>query len=158
ANFTNPLVTIVLNNGGGTFPTPTAIPVAGNPFWLVVADFNREGRVDLIKSNNANNNNSVTAMIGNGDGTFLLAQPPFSVGSGPKGMAVGDFNGDGLPDLVVVNSSSTPGSESVLINSSMTHLVLSAPSAVDSGVPFDITVTAKDTILNIVKTDYTVTV
>src|SRR5260370_40125971 len=97
ANFTNNPVPIVLNNGGGTFQTPTVIPVAGNPFWLVAADFNRDGRVDLIKSNNANG--TVTAMIGNGDGTFLLAQPPFNVGTGPKGMAVSSFAGAGRPPL-----------------------------------------------------------
>src|SRR5439155_11798492 len=39
-----------------------------------------------------------------------------------------------------------------------THLVMSAPSGANSGVPFDITVTARDTISNIVKTDYTGTV
>src|SRR6266849_3793531 len=155
ANFTNNTITIVLNNGGGSFQTPTVMAVQANPFWLVAADFNRDGRVDLIKSNNANN--SITPMIGNGDGTFALT-PTFNVGTAPKGMAVGDFNSDGLPDLVVANSSS-PGTESVLLNNSIgvTHFDVSAPSSASSGTPFDITVTAVD-ISNNIKPGYRGTV
>jgi hypothetical protein len=141
ANFTNNTITIVLNDGGGTFETPTVMPVLGNPFWLVAADFNRDGRVDLIKSNNANN--SITPLIGNGDGTFVLT-PSFNVGTAPKGMAVGDFNSDGRPDLVVVNSSS-PGTVSTLMNSSLgIHFNFSAPSGASAGVSFSVTVTAAD--------------
>jgi uncharacterized protein YfaP (DUF2135 family) len=42
-------------------------------------------------------------MLGNGDGSF---QPPLAFGAGgnPTSVAVGDFNGDGKPDLAVANS------------------------------------------------------
>jgi hypothetical protein len=150
ANFTNNTITVVLSNGGGTFQTPMVIPVLGNPFSLVAADFNRDGRVDLIKSNNANN--SITPMIGNGNGTFVLT-PTFNVGTSPEGMAVGDFNNDGRPDLVVVNST-TPGSESVLLNTSLgIHFNVSAPSGASTGASFPVTVTAAD-ISNATVTGY----
>src|SRR5205823_10073180 len=41
ANFVNGSITIVLHDGGGTFHTPSVMTVAGNPFSLVAADFNR---------------------------------------------------------------------------------------------------------------------
>src|SRR5207302_2431101 len=54
--------------------------------------------------------NTVGVLLGNGDGTFG-PQQTFAVGHGPRSVAVADVNGDGKPDLVVVNqgNSSTPG-------------------------------------------------
>src|SRR5207302_1290747 len=61
--------------------------------------------------------NNVSVLLGNGDGTFQAAQF-FGVGTGPalsaQSVAVGDFNGDGVPDLAVVNNGSN--NVSVLIN------------------------------------------
>ena len=52
-------------------------------------------------------------LLGNGDGTFQVQQT-YAVGSSPYAIAVGDFNGDGRPDLVVINSISN-GTVSVLL-------------------------------------------
>ena len=48
------------------------------------------------------NTNDVSILLGRGDGTFRspIIVP---VGLGPLGVAVGDFNGDGIPDLAVTN-------------------------------------------------------
>ncbi len=43
-------------------------------------------------------------LLGNGDGTFQLAQT-FETGGSPNFVALGDFDGDGRPDLVVANGS-----------------------------------------------------
>jgi hypothetical protein len=120
---------------------------------VVAADFNRDGRVDLVKSNNANN--SITPMIGNGNGTFVLT-PTFPAGTAPQGMAVGDFNNDGLPDLVIANSSN-PGAETVLLNTNKTHFSISAPASTSPGAPFSVTVTALDTS-NLIQGSYKGTV
>jgi hypothetical protein len=45
---------------------------------------------------------NVSVLLGNGDGTFG-AQALFAAGSYPISVAVGDFNGDGRPDLAVAN-------------------------------------------------------
>lgn len=44
----------------------------------------------------------MTAMLGNGDGTFQTKKD-FPAGSAPQSIAAGDFNLDGRPDLVVAN-------------------------------------------------------
>jgi len=44
----------------------------------------------------------VSVLLGNGDGTFQDAVS-FAVGDGPYSVAVGDFDGDAVPDLVTAN-------------------------------------------------------
>src|SRR5262249_37620595 len=56
----------------------------------------------------------VSVLVGNGNGTFQ-APRNFAVGSDPRSVAVGDFNGDARPDFAVSNVAS--GSVSVLLSS-----------------------------------------
>src|SRR5262249_48663796 len=51
------------------------------------------------------NSTDVSVLLGNGDGTFQGAVN-FQAGSRPFSVAVGDFNGDGFPDLAVANANS----------------------------------------------------
>jgi hypothetical protein len=50
-------------------------------------------------------------LLGNGDGSFKVAPPAARGGVFGRKMAVGDFNGDGKPDLAVVVDSGQPLSE-----------------------------------------------
>jgi hypothetical protein len=45
---------------------------------------------------------TVTVLLGNGNGTFQ-APKDFACGPSPHAVAVGDFNGDGVPDVAVTN-------------------------------------------------------
>jgi uncharacterized protein (TIGR03437 family) len=75
------------------------------PWFVTAADFNRDGKADLAVANYVSNN--VTVLLGNGKGGFTPAPgSPVSAGSAPWSMAVGDFNGDGKPDLAVANTES----------------------------------------------------
>jgi len=57
---------------------------------------------------------SFTVATAKPSGTFAAAAGgPFTVGSSPQSVAVGDFNGDGVPDLAVTNFSS--GNVTVLL-------------------------------------------
>ena len=47
----------------------------------------------------------MSVLLGNGDGTFQPAQT-YAAGAVPRSVAVGDFNGDGKPDLAVANQNS----------------------------------------------------
>src|SRR5262249_15940696 len=48
---------------------------------------------------------SVSVLLGNGHGSFQAALN-FDVGFSPASVAVGDFNGDGVPDLAGANQNS----------------------------------------------------
>src|SRR5215831_12571491 len=77
--------------------------VAGNfPVSVAVGDFNGDGKPDLAVANPLFPNGTVSVLLGNGDGSFQAAQA-FGAGSQPLSVAVGDFNGDGKPDLAVAN-------------------------------------------------------
>src|SRR5215469_1565652 len=79
---------------------------------------------------------------GNGNGTFQTAVN-YAAGTNPFSVAVGDFNRDGFPDLVVANRGSS--NVSVLLNQpgATTHFgVTPSANPVTAGVGFSLTVTA----------------
>jgi hypothetical protein len=71
-----------------------------------VADINGDQRDDIITTNTEGNN--CTILISDGKGNFKQpAGSPFACGDAPFGVAVGDLNANGSPDLAIINS---PGS------------------------------------------------
>jgi hypothetical protein len=66
---------------------------------LAAADFDGDGKLDVVTTD-WQSYGHVIVLLGNGDGTFQ-APKPFTVGSLPVPVAVGDFNSDGKPDVVV---------------------------------------------------------
>jgi hypothetical protein len=101
-------VSILLGNGNGTFTEATGspVPVGNIPLGVAVGDFNGDGITDLALANFEPN--TVSVLLGNGDGTFSAAAgSPVPVGANPDYVVAGDFNGDGIPDLAVANSADT---------------------------------------------------
>ncbi len=96
-------VSILLGNPDGTF-RPFVQYDAGHQSTatLVVADLNGDGNQDLVTANGQFANNSVSVLLGNGDGTFGTARV-YTAGQSPDAVAVGDFNGDDVPDVVTAN-------------------------------------------------------
>jgi len=102
-------VIVLLGDGDGTFKTPPApIPVGAQPSAIVVGTFNSkngDSNLGFVVTNFKDNTYSV--FNGNGDGTFTqVTGSPFALpatATGPVAMTVADFNGDGNPDLAIVN-------------------------------------------------------
>jgi hypothetical protein len=117
-------VGVMLGNGDGTFqPAVTYGTGTSSPRFVVVADVNGDGKLDLVVANRCIDNGClveavVAVLLGNGDGTFQAAVTYNSGGLFASSVAVADVNGDGKPDLVVGNDCADPncdGSVSVLL-------------------------------------------
>jgi hypothetical protein len=79
-----------------------------NPYQVVIADVNRDGKPDLVVASEGSGWwGPVSVLLGNGDGTFQPAVAYYSGGSWPTSVAVADINGDGKPDLIVADSYSS---------------------------------------------------
>ena len=99
-NFNQGLVTVLLGNGNGTFQAGISLAAGLAPSFVVLGDFNGDGKADLAATNF--NGKNISVFLGNGDGTFRPSVF-YDVGTYPNSIAVGDFNGDGKADLAVAN-------------------------------------------------------
>ena len=97
-------LSVFLGNGDGSFGPELLLPSSSIGSAAVIADFNGDGKPDIATVENSSTGGSVRLYLGNGDGTFTpTADSPFYSGFiGNTSLAVGDFNGDGKLDIVVV--------------------------------------------------------
>jgi hypothetical protein len=107
---------VLRGNGDGTFqltgsfsfsPDPADINIPADS--VAVADLRGSGKQDLVVGAGG----QVKVFLGNGDGSF---QSPTALGipSGRPAVVVGDFTGDGKPDIVTLDSSSVFGASPTL--------------------------------------------
>ncbi len=113
-------VSVIPNLGDGLLGQATNFyGAAFGPNSLAAGDFNHDGKMDLI----VRGSSTITALVGNGDGSFILAATlAVASGSSPRSMAVGDFNRDGKADIALTVGS--PGSVLVLLNETPPSLEL----------------------------------
>lgn len=105
ANYQSGTVSVLMNSGTGTFKNQVSYAAGSGPVAVAIGDLNGDGIPDLAV---ANVGGTVTILLGSGGGVFQAAQT-ISVGdptaSSPSSIAIGDVNGDGIPDLVMTDGS-----------------------------------------------------
>ncbi|HEY7337559.1 MAG TPA: VCBS repeat-containing protein [Bryobacteraceae bacterium] len=85
---------VLFGAGDGTFPTVTEIGPSSQT--VHIADLNHDGKPDIV----LRAGDSLFAYLGNGDGSFQT--PTETVLSADTyGSLIGDFNGDGIPDVLL---------------------------------------------------------
>lgn len=101
ANGTN--VSILFGRGDGTLKAPINYPTGVTPNAIALLDVNGDGVKDVLVADGAAGGSSLVIVPGRADGTF---GPPLPTATGLLnlvGLGVADFNGDGKPDVIVVD-------------------------------------------------------
>jgi flagellin len=109
AGVSTPTFAYRLGNGDGSFKASISYSTAAqssNDYQLTIADLNGDDRPDVIVAENGTD--SVGVFLNNGNGTFAARTSlgaPTGAGFVGDQTTVADFNGDGVPDIAVAESS-----------------------------------------------------
>lgn len=109
-------IKIYTNNQNGSFTLTNSYASGTGAFSVVVKDINNDNKPDILST--SYDDQKIYPLLNNG--SDFLIQPPISTTYGMSPIICNDFNGDGLPDLIVgavennimqlyLNSAAAPG-------------------------------------------------
>jgi hypothetical protein len=128
--------------------------VGTNPSSVSSADFNGDGKADIVTANMGGN---ISILLGTGTGIFP-APVNYGTSSGPRSIITADFNGDGKTDIVTANNGGFDAS--VLLNttpfpttsiqnlSSSDKLISVYPNPTKDLIKIELTITSNVTLTN----------
>src|SRR5690348_15282461 len=99
-------IEVLFGKGNGTFgPGPSTKTIVGTSSSFLATDLNGDGKVDLVLPGVSTTHQSgIGVCMGNGDGTFQSGVFYQINDSGIAFLVLGDFNGDGIPDVATAGN------------------------------------------------------
>ena len=128
-------VSLLLNTSGPgkiSFAAKVDLTTGSDTRFVAICDFDGDGKPDVAIPGASNNTVSVLRNTGRPGNISFAAAIDITTAVGPSGIAIGDMDGDGKPDLVTSNQSSS--SVSVLRNTGSAGNISFATKA-DFAVP-----------------------
>ncbi|MCX6198367.1 MAG: T9SS type A sorting domain-containing protein [Bacteroidetes bacterium] len=108
----NPELELYINNGNGTFASaiPFSFNAGGTSVEMRGADFDNDGKIDLVVNNYGLN--KLYILKNNANSTLTVLDSLNTTGQ-PTYIAVGDLNNDNRPDIAVGGFYSAPNNDSI---------------------------------------------
>jgi hypothetical protein len=105
----SPAPFIVTFPGGGSITSSSFagrinIGTGNYPIRIAIADLNGDGKPDIVVTNRGSNSLSIFTNTSTSGVISLAGKIDSATGTNPIGLAIGDIDGDGKPDVVEVNN------------------------------------------------------
>ena len=95
----------MLGDGRGNFTGARTFATAKHPYAINIADLNGDRLPDVVVASEDLNSGHLSISLSDGKGSFK-SLPDIPAGKNLRGVAIADFDHDGLPDLAVTDSNS----------------------------------------------------